>query len=167
MAGVACGWRCRRLLSFRHLLSQPCPHQGSSVTPQSPGLAASAGGPVPTPHSILRFRALLTCPGEESVVSSQRPSCSSERTAKVFLNCFHFVLEGVSLSLFQFKLKLFPTLPCFPDSPARAVRRSPPRVPEGSGARVSCILEFSTYLFPNPPSPPQAFSPRVPGTETS
>lgn len=65
-----------------------------------------------------QVQGLLTCPGEESVVSSQRPSCSSERTSKVFFNCFHFVLEGVSLSLFQFRLKLFPTLPCFPGQPS-------------------------------------------------
>ncbi|XP_043294969.1 uncharacterized protein LOC122422599 isoform X1 [Cervus canadensis] len=171
-SGGACGWRCRPLTLFppSSLSALPSPGPlslgGSSVTPQSPGLAASAGGPVPT-HTAPSGSGTPQCPGEESVVSSQRPSGSSERTPKVFLNCFHFVLEGkagVSLNLDTSSSQLFAASQ---DSPAHAVRRSPPRVPEGSEAKVSCILEFSTYRFPNPPSPPQAFSPRVPGTETS
>ena len=72
-----------------HLLSQLCPQLGhwSSEAPRGPHslLAWQPLLGVPFPHTQHpQVQVLLTCTGEESVVSSQRPSGSSERLQRSF-----------------------------------------------------------------------------------
>ena len=137
------------------------------MTPQSPGLAAFAGGPVPIPHSIVRFRDSSHAQERRVLFLLRGLHAPLKGLQRSFLIASTLCLRGFLSASFSLDSSCSQLFPASQDSPAHAVRRSPPRAPEGSEAKVSCILEFSTYLFLNPPSPPQAFSPWVPRTETS